>query len=77
MNDQLDAVQIVESLARQISEYAQRVAILEAENKKLVHNLTAQIAQQATQIAILQTVIEQMTGTAEEPTESEDVGTTD
>jgi|DEB19_MinimDraft_3_1074340.scaffolds.fasta_scaffold114349_2 hypothetical protein len=36
MNDQLDAVQIVESLARQISEYAQRVAILEAENKKLV-----------------------------------------
>jgi|DEB19_MinimDraft_3_1074340.scaffolds.fasta_scaffold114349_1 hypothetical protein len=49
----------------------------ELDMSRVINNLTAQIAQQATQIAILQTVIEQMTGTAEEPTESEDVGTTD
>jgi hypothetical protein len=52
----------------------------ELDMSRVINNLTAQIAQQATQIAILQAVIEQMTGTAEEavePTESEDVGTTD
>lgn len=36
MNDQIEAMQVIESLARQVSEYAQRVAILEAENKKLL-----------------------------------------
>lgn len=44
---------------------------------RVINNLTAQIAQQATQIAVLQAVIEQMTNNPEEPTESEDVGTTD
>lgn len=52
----------------------------ELDMSRVINNLTAQIAQQATQIAVLQAVIEQLTGTSEntaEPTESEDVGTTD